>query len=271
MAEIHPWAIVSPGAQLAETVKVGAFAVVGPNAVLGEDCIIHPHGMVEGYTTLGRGCEVHPFAVVGGRSQDLKDKGGKLAVRVGDYCQFREYVTVNCPTSEERETRLGNHVWILAYSHIAHDCTVGDHTVMSSQSALGGHVQLGRHVNIAWGSAIHQFCRVGDYAMLAGMSKITMDLPPFLIAEGQPGEVRMINKVGLKRNGFSEAEVQVAQRIYKTLYRSGLNRSQAIAALEAGEDREQALVRMTLEFIAASKRGILTGVRRKGDPVVAEE
>lgn len=256
MAEIHPTAVVEKGAELAEDVQIGAMAYIGPHARLSRGCRVHHHGVVEGHTTLGENNEVFPFAIVGGRTQDLKFKGGRLGLETGKNCQFREYVTIHCATVEDKPTRLGDHVVILAYSHIAHDCEVGNHLVMSSQAALAGHCVVGDHVNIAWGSGVHQFCRIGDFAMLAGMSKITQDLPPFMIAEGLPAVCRTVNKIALTRNGHDDRDVLVARRVFKTLYKAGLNRSQALEQLKTGEDRDHALVRKMVAFIEASKRGI---------------
>lgn len=258
MTEIHPTAIVENGAELAEDVKIGALAYIGAEVRLGPGCVVHHHGVVEGCTTLGARNEVFPFAVIGGRTQDLKYRGGRLELVTGDDCQFREYVTVHSATVEGKPTRLGNGVVILAYSHIAHDCTIGDHLVMSSQAALAGHCEVGDYVNIAWGSGVHQFVRIGSYAMLAGLSKITQDLPPFLIGEGLPASCRAINRVALRRAGYSDDDLSVAKRVYKTLYHSGLNRSQAVTALEQSADCNHPLTRLMLEFIAGSKRG-LTG------------
>lgn len=258
MPEIHPTAVVEKGAELAEDVTIGAFAYIGPNVVLSAGCRVHHHGVVEGNTTLGERNEVFPFTIIGGRTQDLKYSGGRLGLVTGSDCQFREYVTVHCATVEEKPTRLGDHVVILAYSHIAHDCTVGDHLVMSSQAALAGHCEVGDFVNIAWGSGVHQFVRIGSYSMLAGLSKITQDLPPFLIGEGLPARCRTINKVALSRAGYGDEDLSVAKRVYKTLYREGLNRGQALEVLRTGSDAEHPLCRMMVAFVEGSKRG-LTG------------
>jgi len=258
MPEIHPTAIVEKGAELEADVSIGAFAYVGPNVRLKAGCRVHHHGVIEGHTTLGERNEVFPFAVVGGRTQDLKYKGGRLGLESGSDCQFREYVTIHCATVEDRPTTLGERVAILAYSHIAHDCQVGNHLVMSSQAALAGHCVVGDYVNISWGSGVHQFVRIGNYAMLAGMSKITQDLPPFLIGEGLPARCRAVNRVALSRAGYGEEDLMVAKRIYKTLYHEGLNRSQAIKRLEEGPDADHSLTRMMLDFIQSSRRG-LTG------------
>lgn len=255
MPDIHPTAIVEEGAEIAEDVSIGACAYIGGNAVIQRGCRIHHHGVVEGHTTLGERNEVFPFAIVGGRTQDLKFKGGRLGLVTGVDCQFREYATIHCATVEEKPTRLGNRVIILAYSHIAHDCTVGDNLVMSSQAALAGHCEVGDGVNIAWGSGVHQFVRIGSYSMLAGMSKITQDLPPFLIGEGLPAKCRAINKVALTRAGYNEEDLSVAKRVYKTFYKEGRNRNQAIEFLESSPDAEHPLTRLMVDFARESKRG----------------
>ncbi len=258
MPNIHPTAIIESGAQLEDDVEVGAYAYIGPDVTLKAGCKVHHHGVVEGATTLGENNQVFPFASIGGLTQDLKYKAGdKVGLLTGADCQFREYVTVHTATVEDHPTTLGHNVVVLAYGHIAHDCIIGNHVVLSSQTALGGHCIIGDAVNIAWGSAIHQFCRIGSYGMLAGMSKVTQDIPPFIIAEGLPADPRTINKIALKRNGYNDDDIMVARRIYKTMYRQGLNRSQALEALKSGNDKDHPLNQMMVEFVESSERGII--------------
>jgi len=256
-SQIHPTAIVEAGAQIGDGVTVGAFAYVGGAAVIGDGTVIHHHATVEGNTVLGRQCEAFPYAAIGTKTHDLKFKGGNPGLRAGDRNVFREYVTVHAATKDGQFTVLGNDNVILAYSHIAHDCTVGNHLVMSSQSALAGHIVVEDHVNIGWGTGVHQFCRIGAYAMLGAMAKVVQDVPPYLIADGIPAVVRAINKVGLERNGFTPEQIERVKQIHRILFRQGLNRGQAIEALNRHPDAASEEFRRVLAFAAASERGLM--------------
>jgi UDP-N-acetylglucosamine acyltransferase len=172
---------------------------------------------------------------------------------------FREYATVHGGTKDGELTVLGDDNVILAYSHIAHDCIVGNRLIMSSQAALAGSCRVGDFVNIAWGTGVHQFCRIGSYAMVGAMSKVVQDVPPFMIADGNPSLIRGYNKVGLGRNGFGEEAMGRIRAAYKTIYRSGLNRTQALAALAADPSAESDETKALLEFIRSSERGICSG------------
>lgn len=202
-SRIHPTAIIEDGAQLGENVSIGAYAYIGGEVTLGDGCVIQHHATVEGYVIMGRENEVFPYALIGGKTHDLKFKGGHPGLRIGDHNEFREYVTVHPATDDGDFTVIGNHNHLLAYSHIAHDCILGDHIVMSGHGALAGHIPVGDHALIAWGSGVHQFCRIGAHAMVSACSKAVKDVPPYMIVEGTPAEVRAINKVGMERRGFS--------------------------------------------------------------------
>jgi len=254
--EIHPTAIIEKGAALDEGVKVGAYAFVGPAVRIGKGTEVMHHATVDGATDMGENNEVHPYAYVGGKTHDLKYRGGSPGLRIGSGNVFREFTTIHCATSEETETVLGDRNLILAYSHVAHECVVGSHLVMSSHAALGGHVELGDHVNIGWGAGIHQFCRLGDYAMAGAASKVVQDVPPYMIADGSPAMVRTVNKVGLERAGFSDRDIALIRRLYKTFYKEGLNRSQAAEKMRSGEDAAHPLTKAFLDFVVVSRRGI---------------
>jgi UDP-N-acetylglucosamine acyltransferase len=258
-SQIHPTAIVEPGVQLGADVIIGAYAYLGGRTAIGDGTVIHHHATVEGNTVLGRQCEVFPYAAIGTKTHDLKFRGGAPGLRAGDRNVFREYVTVHAATNDGEFTVLGNDNVILAYSHVAHDCVVGDRLVMSSQSALAGHVIVQDHVNIGWGTGLHQFCRVGAHAMLGGMSKVVQDVPPFMIVDGNPAVVRSINKVGLERNGFSPAQVDRVKHIHRILFREGLNRAQALEKLQADPDAASAEFQRMLAFANSSERGMTPG------------
>lgn len=253
---VHPTAIVEPGARLGAGVSVGAYAYVGPDVTLGDGCVLHHHACVEGLTALGPGCEVFPFAVIGGRTQDLKARPGKPGLRVGARNTFREYVSIHLGTQEGEWTVLGDDNVLLAYAHIAHDCVVGSHLVMSSHSALGGHVHVGDHVNIGWNAGVHQFCRIGDHAMVAACAKLVQDVPPFVIADGNPAETKTVNKVGLARNGYAEAEIEEAKALHRLFYRDGLNATQALEKASALPLAAGRVGQAWLGFVRASKRGL---------------
>ena len=255
-AKIHPTAIIEAGAQLDEGVTVGAYAYIGPHVQIASGTEVMHHATVDGNTTLGNDNEIHPYAYIGGKTHDLKYKGGIHRLRIGNHNVFREYATVHCATAEDLLTEMGDHNVILAYSHIAHECKVGNHLVMSSHAALGGHVEVGHHVNVGWGVGIHQFCRLGDHCMAAATATILQDIPPFFTASGNPAEVRGINKVGLQRAGFSEAAISGVRKAYKQLYKKGLNRSQAIESIIDSELSQIDEVQELVAFIKASERGI---------------
>jgi len=254
--EIHPTAIVEDGAEFDEDVTVGAFAWIGPRVRLGAHTRVAHHATVDGRSTLGRDNRIHPYAFVGAQTHDLKYAGGAPGLRVGDRNVFREYVTVHCATADGEETVLGDDNVILAYSHIAHDCVVGNHLVMSSHAALAGHVRIGDHVNFAWGAGIHQFCRVGDYAMVSAKAKVVQDVPPCLIVDGSPAAPRTVNKVGMERAGLTSEEIALARRAFKILHKDGLNRSQALAKLRADPAASNWIVRDMIGFVETTERGI---------------
>ncbi|MDR1817738.1 MAG: acyl-ACP--UDP-N-acetylglucosamine O-acyltransferase [Puniceicoccales bacterium] len=254
---IHPTAIIEIGATLAPDVSVGPYAYVGAGVVLGPGCVVHHHATVEGNVVMGRDNHVWPYALIGGKTHDLKFKGGNPGLRVGDNNDFREYVTVHPATDDGKFTIIGNHNHLLAYSHVAHDCALGDHIVMSGQNALAGHVTVGDHAVIAWGAGVHQYCRVGCYAMVGGMSRNTKDIPPYMITEGVPAVVRAVNKVNLERNGFTPEQITRIGRAHRIFYRDGLNRTQALEKLKTTPDlMESPEVRNIVAFYETSERGV---------------
>lgn len=257
--QIHPTAIIEPGAELGEDVVIGAYAFVSGKAVLGANTVMHHHANVEGRTTIGVQCEIFPFACVGTKTHDLKYKGGEPGLIVGDRNVFREYVSVHGATKEEDSTRMGNDNVMLAYSHIAHDCIVGNHLVMSAQSALAGHVIVEDHVNIGWGSGVHQFCRIGAYSMLGAMSKVVQDVPPYIIADGNAAIARSINKVGLERHGFTPERLDAIKHAFRLFYRSGYNRTQAFEHMRTHRHATTEEFQHFLNFVTKSERGVVAG------------
>jgi len=256
-SQIHPTAIIGPEVQLGADVTVGAYAFVGGTAVIGDGTIIHHHGTVEGNTHLGRGNEVYPYACLGLKTQDLKFKGGNPGLRIGDRNVFREFTTVHTATGDGDFTTIGSDNYFLGYTHVAHDCKLGDHVIMSNHATLAGHVTVGDHVVMGGLSAVHQFCRIGRYAMLGGMAKVRKDVPPFVIADGDPAVVRSINKVGLERNGFTAEQIERIKAIHRILFRDGLNHGQALERLQNHPDAASAEFQEMLVFAAVSERGLM--------------
>jgi UDP-N-acetylglucosamine acyltransferase len=260
-AKIHPTALVEPGAQLGADVELGAYAYVGPQVVLGPGTRLHHHASVEGNTVVGAGCEVFPYACLGGKTQDLKYMGGSPGLRIGDRNVFREYVTIHAATKDGDLTRVGSDNVLLASCHVAHDCVLGNHIVMSNGAVLAGHVVVEDHVVVGGYGGVHQFCRLGAYAMLSATAKLVHDLPPYFIADGTPAKVRAINQVGLERNGFSPEQLDRVKQIHRLLYRAGLNRSQALERLASHAQADTEEFQRMLAFSRGSERGLAPGGR----------
>ncbi|MCX7229388.1 MAG: acyl-ACP--UDP-N-acetylglucosamine O-acyltransferase [Burkholderiales bacterium] len=234
MARIHPSAVVDPGAELDDDVEVGPFAVVGAGVRIGAGTRIHAHATIEGPTTLGRRNVVHPHATIGGPPQDKKYRGEPTTLEIGDGNTFRECVTVNRGTIQDTGvTRIGDDNWVMAYVHIAHDCRVGSHTILANTTNLGGHVELGDYVILGGCTQVHQFCKVGAHAMTGTGTILLHDVPPYVLATGNPSAPHGLNTEGLKRRGFEPDTVAMLRRAYRTLYRSELTLAQARERLEA--------------------------------------
>lgn len=229
---IHPTASVDPTAQIGEGVQIGAFGVVGAEAVLGAGVRLHAHAVIEPYTTLGEGCEVFSGAVLGGVPQDRKFKGEKSFIIIGKNNIIREHVTIHRAAGEGKSTQLGNDNLIMAYCHIGHNCTLGSGITMGNMTGLSGHVNVEDRVTFGGIVGVHQFTRIGKFAMIGGFSKVVQDIPPFSMADGRPSKVVDLNIIGLRRSGVSNKVRADLKQVYKLLYRSNLNISQAIEAIE---------------------------------------
>ncbi|MDB6168104.1 MAG: acyl-[acyl-carrier-protein]--UDP-N-acetylglucosamine O-acyltransferase [Verrucomicrobia bacterium] len=254
--EIHPTAIIESGAHLGPDVQVGAYAYVGASAVIGARTQIHHHATVEGHTVMGVECQVFPYACLGGKTQDLKFRGGKPGVRIGDRNVFREYVSVHEATNDGDHTVIGSDNLILAYSHVAHDCVLGNKIIMSNYAGLAGHVVVEDAAVVGAFGGVHQFCRIGAHAMLSACSKLVQDIPPYFIADGSPATVRAYNKVGLERSGHTAEQIDRVRQLYRLLYRDGLNRSQALEKLAAHEHAASPEFQRMIAFANASQRGL---------------
>jgi UDP-N-acetylglucosamine acyltransferase len=252
---IHPTAIIHPRAQVGSDCHIGPYCVIGEHVTLGNGCRLHSHVVIDGHTTLGTENEIFPFASIGLKTQDLKWKGGITRSQIGDRNTFREYVTIHSATSDGEVTVVGSNNHILAYCHLAHNVHLGNHNIMSNVATLAGHVTVEDHAVIGGLAAVHQFCRIGKFAMIGGCSKVVQDVPPFMMADGNPAETRTINKVGMERNGISEEAIAALKTCYKILFREGLTISNALAKIEKEVPMLPEVVHL-LSFVRSSERGI---------------
>ncbi len=253
---IHPTAIIDPGAVIGEGCEIGPYCVLGGGVVLGDHCWLQNHVTVMGPSRIGAGNRFFCYSSIGQQTQDLKYVGEPTYLEVGDENTFREFVTVNRGTAPGSYTRIGNRGNFLAYSHVAHDCTVGDRVIFSNNGTIAGHVEVGDFAVIGGLTAVHQFCRIGAHAITGGCSKIVQDVPPFMIADGNPAVVRGLNKVGLERHGFGPETLKALREAYRILYRSELNQQQALERLEAEPSGDRA-VEQLLAFVKSSQRGVI--------------
>lgn len=257
---IHPTAVVDPGAELHESVQVGPYAVIGNQVRIGAGSVVGAHAVIEGPTTIGCDNRLHPFCSIGGAPQDKKYAGEQTSLQIGDGNTIREYVTINRGTVQDGGvTRVGHDNWIMAYVHIAHDCVVGDHTIFANTTNLAGHVHIGDWVILGGNSQVHQFCKIGAHAMTGTGSIVLQDIPPYVMASGNPLATHGVNAEGLRRRGFGADEIATIRRAYKVLYRQGLSLAEARDALQqmADSDAMQArCITPLLEFLAGVTRGI---------------
>jgi len=254
---IHPTALVAPDAELDPSVEVGAYAVIGPGVQIGANTRIGPHAVVQGPTRIGVDNQIFQFASVGSAPQDKKYRGEATRLEIGDRNVIRECVTLNRGTTKEAGvTTIGNDNLFMAYSHVAHDCHVGNQCVLANNATLGGHVHLGDWVIMGGLSGVHQFCKVGAHAFIANNAAVTRDVPPYVMAVGQPAAAHSINSEGLKRRGFTPEQIRNLRNAFRVLYRSGLKLDDATAQLAALAP-EQPEVRLIVEFLPQSTRSIV--------------
>jgi UDP-N-acetylglucosamine acyltransferase len=260
MSLIHPTAIVDKGAQLDSSVTVGPYTVIGPHVKIGAGTTVGPHCVIEGHTTIGRDNRFFQFGSIGAANQDKKYKGEPCELVIGDRNTIREFVTLHIGTVQDKAvTRIGDDNWIMAYTHVAHDCIVGNNTTMANNTTLGGHVEIGDWVTVGGLCGIHQFVKVGAHAMLGFQSAVSQDVPPFMLVDGNPLAVRGVNVVGLKRRGFSDARIAAVRKMHKLLYREGRtldDAKAAIAAVAAETPEAKGDVELMAGFLAKADRGI---------------
>ena len=260
--QIHPTAIVDPAAQLDEGVTVGPYAVIGPHVKIGAGTVVGPHCVIEGRTTIGRDNRFFQFGSIGAMPQDMSHGGEVTELHIGDRNTVREFCTFNTGTfKEEGITRVGSDNWIMAYVHLAHDVRVGDRTVLANGVTLAGHVHVGDWAVVGGLSGVHQFVHVGAHAMIGFQAHVAQDVPPFMTADGNPLALRALNLTGLKRRDFSAARIAAIKQMHRALYRDGLTLAQATERITAmvgeGGGEADGDVRTMLDFLAASKRGIV--------------
>jgi UDP-N-acetylglucosamine acyltransferase len=254
--EIHPTAIVHPAAQIGPGVKIGPYSVVGEHVKIGKDTVLDSHVAVEGWTHIGERCHLFPFVTVGGSPQAIRYKGDPTRVTIGNDNLIREFVSIHRATVEGGgETSLGNGNFIMAYSHIAHDCKIGNQVIMANASTLAGHILVEDFAIVGGLVAIHQFARVGCYALIGGASAVPQDIPPYMIASGNRAKLYGLNLVGLKRHRFSESTVTALKQAYRILFRSHLTLNKAIDRVEK-EVADSSEIRHLINFLKESKRGI---------------
>jgi len=253
---IHPTAVIDSSALIGEGTEIGPYCVIGAGVELGANCRLLNHVTISGHAKIGSGNTFYSYGSIGQQTQDLKYVGEPTYLEIGNGNCFREFCTVHRGTAPGSRTKIGNGGNFLSYSHIAHDCIVGDHVIFSNNGTLGGHVEVGDHAIIGGLTAIHQFCRIGRFALTGGCSKIVQDVPPFMIADGNPAIVRGINQVGMERNGFTPEGIRLIREAYRLIYRSACNVQQASERIQTNLE-SSAEIQHLLEFIASSPRGII--------------
>ncbi|MFI8617918.1 acyl-ACP--UDP-N-acetylglucosamine O-acyltransferase [Acidovorax sp. NPDC077693] len=260
MSNIHPTAIIADGARIDPSVTVGPYAVIGPQVVIGPGCTVGAHCVIEGRTTIGKDNRIFQFASLGADPQDKKYKGEDTELVIGDRNTVREFCTFNRGVpGAGGKTSIGDDNWIMAYTHIAHDCHVGNHTTMANNTTLAGHVLIGDWVTVGGLTGIHQFVKIGAHAMIGFSSAVSQDVPPFMTVDGNPLSVRGLNAEGLRRRGFSAERVAVIKQIHRLMYRQGLTLEAAraaIADLPVAHPEATADVALVMAFLSSSSRGI---------------
>ncbi|HEY6008995.1 MAG TPA: acyl-ACP--UDP-N-acetylglucosamine O-acyltransferase [Geobacteraceae bacterium] len=255
---IDPRAVIQEGAEIHPTAEVGAYAVVGPNVKVGAGTVIGPHAVIEGWTTIGEDCRIFSHAAVGFPPQDLKYKGERTTLTIGDRTMVREFASVHIGTEGGGgATSVGSDCLLMACSHVAHDCTLGDHVILANAATLAGHVIVHDWVIVGGLTAVHQFARLGEHSMIGGCSAVPMDVPPYVTASGNRAKLYGLNTVGLKRRGFDDDSVKALKRAYRVLFQSEEPMVDLVEQVKQTEEyRHSPEVRKLVEFIEKSERGV---------------
>jgi len=253
---IHPTAIVDPKAELDSDVQVGPYAIIREDVSIGSGSQIGSHAVIEPFVSIGRDCRIFQFASIGATPQSLKFEGEKTYVKIGRGSIIREFVTIHRGTGFGGGiTEVGEQNFLMAYTHIAHDCKTGRMVVMANNATLAGHITIGDFATVGGLTAIHQFVKVGDYAFIGGKSAVVKDIPPFVIAAGDRARLHGMNTVGLKRHGFTQSTINELKKVYRIIFRIGLTRNEALERVKAEVEQIPEVVKF-LEFIQSSQRGI---------------
>lgn len=254
--KIHPHTTVDKQAELGEDCEIGPFCNIGPHVKIGDRTKLISHVVVDGHTTIGSDCSIFPFTTLGVQSQDQKYVPGTVTYcEIGDHNMIREFVSIHSGTEEGSKTVVGSHSAFLAQSHVAHNCVLGDHIVLSHSATIGGHVSVGDHANMGGLAAIHQFCTVGECAMIAGCSALKHDVLPFTIAEGNPARMRVVNRVGMERAGYSVEQISNVRRAFRSLFVNDMIFSEALKLVRAELGHLDYIQKM-LHATDESKRGL---------------
>jgi len=255
--DCHPTAVVHDDAQLADGVRIGPYCVIGPQVRIGRETVVEASAVIDGDTTIGERCRIFPFSSIGLEPQDLKFRGEHSTLEIGDDNVFREFVTIHRGTAlGGARTVIGDRNLFMAYTHIAHDCIIGDATIFGNAATLGGHVKIDDHATVSAYSGVHQFCRVGTYAFVGGYTVVTKDVLPFSKTVGNRACLYGVNAIGLERRGFARERIEPIRSAFRVLQQSSLNVSQALEKLEQeGEMCDD--VRTLVEFVRSSERGVI--------------
>lgn len=261
MITVHPTALVSKKAKLQEDVEVGPYAIIEDNATIGQGTRIGPHCVVKAHVAIGKSCQIFSGAIIGSQPQDLKYKGAKSSLVIGDYNIIREYCTFNPGTDEGGKTIIGDHNLFMAYAHVAHDCRIGNHCVLANCGTLAGHVVIEDNAIVSGLAAVHQFVRVGRLAIIGGCSKVVQDIPPFSTCDGHPARVYGLNLIGLKRNAINKASIRQLDQAFKILFNSQLTQKSALRIIAKELKPLTPEVTYLIEFVNNAKRGIVRSCR----------
>jgi len=254
--KISSTALIDSSANLGKNVHVGPYSIIEKNVVIGNGTWIDAHAHIKPFTTIGKNCKIFNGAVVGEIPQDLKFNGEKSELIIGDSTIIREFCTLNRGTKDKGKSDVGSHCLLMAYVHVAHDCVIRDHSILSNGVQLGGHVEIGKHVTIGGMTPVHQFCKIGDYSFIGGGLRIVQDVPPYILAMGEPLKFSGLNSVGLRRKNFPlEAREQIKQA-YRFIYQSDLNRRQAVSKIQKKFNNVSA-IDCIVDFIENSSRGLI--------------
>jgi len=256
VTNIHPTAIVDKNAEIGDEVEIGPYAVIEANVRVGNGCLIKPHVHLARGTRLGEHCQVFTGAVLGTEPQDLKFKGEETTLEIGAHTVIREFTTLNRGTHERGKTTIGSRCLLMAYTHVAHDCDIGNECILANNATLAGHVTIEDYVGFGGMVPVHQFVRIGKHSFIGGAYRVSKDVPPYILAVGEPLQYAGLNAIGLRRRGFTEETMVALKQAYRVIFRSGLNVSQAVSRIRKN-GRLTPEVSEVLAFIEKSERGIL--------------